>query len=143
MNTSTTEIILFIIHSLFFIYAAFAIASYVILAIISAIETKEYMKKNSFVNYKEILSSTISPSISIIAPAYNESLNIIENVRSLLSSHYVNYDVIIVNDGSKDDSLEKMIVAYDLVKVDFLINQQIPTKPIRAGVLLRWFYSCA
>ena len=134
MNTSTVEIILVIIHSLFFIYAFFAIASYVILAIISAIETEEYMKKNSFVNYKEILSSTISPSISIIAPAYNESLNIIENVRSLLSSHYVNYDVIIVNDGSKDDSLEKLILAYDLVKVNFLINQQIPTKPIRAGV---------
>jgi cellulose synthase/poly-beta-1,6-N-acetylglucosamine synthase-like glycosyltransferase len=134
MNTSTVEIILTIIHSLFFIYAFFAIASYVVLAIISAIETEEYMKKNSFVNYKEILSSTISPSISIIAPAYNESLNIIENVRSLLSSHYVNYDVVIVNDGSKDDSLEKLILAYDLVKVNFLINQQIPTKPIRAGV---------
>lgn len=134
MNTSTVQIILIIIHSLFFIYAFFAIASYVILATISAIETIEYMKKNSFVNYKEILSSTISPSISIIAPAYNESLNIIENVRSLLSTHYVNYDVIIVNDGSKDDSLEKLIAAYDLVKVNFLINQQIPTKPIRAGV---------
>ena len=134
MNTSTVQIILVIIHLLFFIYAFFAIASYVILAIISAIETKEYMMKNSFVNYKEILSSTISPSISIIAPAYNESLNIIENVRSLLSSHYVNYDVIIVNDGSKDDSLEKLIKAYDLVKVNFLINQQIPTKPMRAGV---------
>jgi len=134
MNTSTVQIILIIIHSLFFIYSFFAIGSYALLAIISAIETKEYMKKNSFVNYKEILSSTISPSISIIAPAYNESLNIIENVRSLLSSHYVNYDVIIVNDGSKDDSLEKLIAAYDLVKVNFLINQQIPTKPIRAGV---------
>jgi hypothetical protein len=134
MNTSTVQIILLIIHLLFFIYAFFAIGSYVILAIISAVETLEYMKKNSFVNYKEILSSTISPSISIIAPAYNESLNIIENVRSLLSSHYVNYDVVIVNDGSKDDSLEKLILAYDLVKVNFLINQQIPTKPIRAGV---------
>jgi glycosyltransferase involved in cell wall biosynthesis len=41
-------------------------------------------------------------------PQYNESLNIIENVRSLLSCHYANYDVIIVNDGSKDDSLEKL-----------------------------------
>jgi cellulose synthase/poly-beta-1,6-N-acetylglucosamine synthase-like glycosyltransferase len=48
----------------------------------------------------------------------NESLNIIENVRSLLSCHYANYDVIIVNDGSKDDSLEKLIEAYNLVKVD-------------------------
>ena len=92
------------------------------------------MKKNSFVNYKEILSSTISPSISIIAPAYNESLNIIENVRSLLSNHYANYDVIIVNDGSKDDSLDKLIKAYDLIQVDYLINEQIQTKPLRKGI---------
>ena len=134
MNSSTVEIILVIIHILFFIYSLFALGSYALLAIISAVETKEYMKKNSFVNYKEILSSTISPSISIIAPAYNESLNIIENVRSLLSSHYVNYDVIIVNDGSKDDSLEKLIKAYDLVPADFLINEQIPTKPLRKGI---------
>ena len=134
MDTSTVNIILLIFHYFFFVYSATAIASYMILAIISLVETSEYKKKNSFVNYKEILSSRVSPSISIIAPAYNESLNIIENVRSLLSSHYVNYDVIIVNDGSKDDSLEKLIKSYNLVKVDYLINQQIPTQPLRAGV---------
>ena len=98
--------IIVLIQYLFFAFAFTAILSYIILAIISAVETIDYMKKNSFVNYKEILSSSISPSISIIAPAYNETLNIVENVRSLLSNHYVNYDVIIVNDGSKDDSLE-------------------------------------
>ena len=129
-----TDIILTLVQYIFFIFSFTAMLSYLILAVISGIETNEYMKKNKFVNYKEILSSTISPSISIIAPAYNESLNIIENVRSLLSSHYVNYDVIIVNDGSKDDSLEKLIQAYDLVKVDLLINQQIETKPLREGV---------
>lgn len=123
-----------LIQYLFFGFAFTAIVSYIILAIISAFETVDYMKKNSFVNYKEILSSSISPSVSIIAPAYNETLNIVENVRSLLSNHYVNYDVIIVNDGSKDDSLEKLIKAYDLVKVEYLINDQIPTKPLRAGV---------
>ena len=134
MNETTVQIIILIIHLLFFIYAVAAIGSYVILAIISVIETIAYTRKNSFVNYKEILSSTIAPSISIIAPAYNESLNIIENVRSLLSSHYVNYDVVIVNDGSKDDSLAKLIKAYDLVKIDYLVNEQIATKPLREGI---------
>jgi cellulose synthase/poly-beta-1,6-N-acetylglucosamine synthase-like glycosyltransferase len=133
MEINTLEIFL-VIRYLFFAYAITTIGSYIVLAIISATETVAYMKKNSFVNYKEILSSTIAPSISIIAPAYNESLNIIENVRSLLSNHYVNYDVIIVNDGSKDDSLKKLIKAYDLVKVDYLINEQIPTKPLREGI---------
>lgn len=134
MNTSTAEIIILTIRYLFFAFTVITLISYIILAIISIIETIEYMKKNSFVNYSEILSSSISPSISIIAPAYNESLNIIENVRSLLSSHYVNYDVIIVNDGSKDDSLEKLIKAYSLVEVNYLVNEQIKTKPLRRGI---------
>ncbi|RBN51731.1 glycosyltransferase family 2 protein [Flavobacterium psychrolimnae] len=134
MGATTYQIILEIIHYLFFIYSIAAIGSYLVLAAISAVETVEYKRKNSFVNYKEIMSSNISPSISIIAPAYNESLNIVENVRSLLSNHYVNYDVIIVNDGSKDDSLEKLIEVYDLVQIDYLINEQIPTKPLRKGI---------
>lgn len=134
MTLNIPQQLIDILDSFFFGFAIAAILSYIILAIISAFETVNYMKKNSFVNYSNILSSSISPSISIIAPAYNESLNIVENVRSLLSNHYVNYDVIIVNDGSKDDSLEKLIVAYDLVKVDYLINYQIETKPLRQGV---------
>ncbi|WP_426064806.1 glycosyltransferase family 2 protein [Flavobacterium sp. DSP2-3-1] len=134
MGVTTYQIILEVIHYLFFIYSIAAIGSYLLLAAISGVETVEYKRKNSFVNYKEIMSSNISPSISIIAPAYNESLNIVENVRSLLSNHYVNYNVIIVNDGSKDDSLEKLIEVYDLVLVDYLINEQIPTKPLRKGI---------
>jgi cellulose synthase/poly-beta-1,6-N-acetylglucosamine synthase-like glycosyltransferase len=134
MDTSTVKIILEIVHYLFFAYAFSAILSYIILAIISGKETIEYLKRNSFVNYKDILSSTMSPSITIIAPAYNESLNVVENVRSLLSNHYVNYSVIIVNDGSKDDSLEKLIEAYDLEKVDYIINEKLKTKPLRSGV---------
>ena len=126
--------IFLVFEYLFLIYAFFVFLSYVILAVYSTKETISYVRKNSFVNYKDILSSKIAPSISIIAPAYNESLNIVENVRSLLSSHYVNYDVILVNDGSKDDSLDKLIATYDLVKVDYLVNQQIETQPLRAGV---------
>lgn len=134
MDTSIINIILQLLHYLFFICSFLVILSYIILSFISVKETIEYVKKNSFVNYKHILSSTISPSITIIAPAYNESLNVVENVRSLLSNHYVNYSVVIVNDGSSDDSLEKLIEAYDLEAVDYLITEKIKTKPFRRGV---------
>jgi len=134
MDTSTLNIILEICHYLFFGFTFCVITSYVVLSIISAKETLEYRKRNSFVNYKDILSSTMSPSITIIAPAYNESLNIVENVRSLLSNHYVNYDVVIVNDGSKDDSLEKLIKAFDLEKIEYIINEKLKTQPLRDGV---------
>ncbi|UFH46125.1 glycosyltransferase family 2 protein [Flavobacterium galactosidilyticum] len=134
MGDYAIYITLEIFQYLFILYGVAAIASYLVLSVVSAIETIEYKRKNSYVNYKEIMSSNNSPTISIIAPAYNESLNIVENVRSLLSNHYVNYDVIIVNDGSKDDSLEKLIEVYHLVEVDYLINEQIPTKPLRKGI---------
>jgi len=134
MNPDTTHLIIEIFEYLFLAFGLSAILSYMILALISISENKNYMKKNSFVNYNEIISSNISPSISIIAPAYNETLNIVENVRSLLSCYYSNYDVIIVNDGSKDDSLQKLIKAYDLVKIDYLVNNQIQTQPLREGI---------
>ena len=134
MGTNLLELLNNIIQYFFFAFAFLAISSYIVLALISIFETVNYMKKNSFVNYKDIISSSISPSISIIAPAYNETLNIVENVSFLLSLHYASYDVIIVNDGSKDDSLEKLIKAYDLVKIEYTINNQIPTKPLREGV---------
>jgi cellulose synthase/poly-beta-1,6-N-acetylglucosamine synthase-like glycosyltransferase len=134
MDTSSIKIILQILHYLFFGYAFAAIFSYIILSVISGKETIEYIKRRSFVNYKDVLSSTIAPSITIIAPAYNESLNVVENVRSLLSNHYVNYNVIIINDGSIDDSLERLTEAYDLEKVDYIINEKIKTQPLRAGI---------
>jgi cellulose synthase/poly-beta-1,6-N-acetylglucosamine synthase-like glycosyltransferase len=66
-------------------------------------------------------------------PAYNETLNIVENVRSLLSCHYVNYDVIIINDGSRDDSLQKINTSLWFSKIEYVVNNQIPTQPLREG----------
>ncbi|MFC2148016.1 glycosyltransferase family 2 protein, partial [Bacteroidota bacterium] len=77
------------------------------------------------------MASPLAPSITIIAPAYNEGLTIVENIRSLLSLQYVNYEVMVVNDGSKDNTLQNMIDAYDLEKVQRIIDPEWSSKPIR------------
>ena len=118
-------------------YAIFIMSSYLILAYLSARELKEYLKKNSFVDYEVLLSSEFAPALSLIAPAYNEGFTIKENVRSLLSLNYNNYQVIVVNDGSKDNSMELLISSYDLVPADFNYNQTIATKPIRGVYVSR------
>lgn len=112
-------------------YSLLLLGMYVFIGIYSIGEIRRYLFKNSFTDYRALASSTQAPGISILAPAYNEGANVIENVRSLLSIHYNNLEVIIINDGSKDDSLEKLIAAYDLYKADFFVNQQIPTKAVR------------
>ncbi|PRY11264.1 hypothetical protein CLV24_11159 [Pontibacter ummariensis] len=119
-------------NSLILYYAIGISSSYLILALISALAMRSYKKKNSFIDYRSILSSPLAPSVSLIAPAYNESLTIVDNVRSLLTLHYNNCEVIIVNDGSKDNSMQLLIEAYELEKIeDFPLQSRIATKPIR------------
>lgn len=113
-----------------FYYAMVVYASYIFLAILSAYEMRFYKKKNSFVNYNTILSSPLSPSISVIAPAYNEQNTIVDNIRSLLSLYYNDFEVIIVNDGSKDQSMQLMIACFDLVKVDYSFEYKIECQEI-------------
>lgn len=112
-------------------YAILIMSSYLILAYLSARELREYLKRNSFVDYEVLLSSEFAPALSLIAPAYNEGFTIKENVRSLLSLNYNNYQVILVNDGSKDNSMDILIESYELILADFHYNEQIPTKPIK------------
>ena len=115
-----------------FIYSIALICFYAFFCICAFSEIKRYLKRNKFTDFNVLASSEYAPSFSIVAPAYNEGVTVIENVRSLLSLHYNNYEVIIVNDGSKDDSLGMLIKEYDLVKVPYEVNEQIRTKPVKA-----------
>lgn len=113
------------------IYSILLLLFYVLIIVLSGGELKLYLRKSSFTDHNLLASSEHAPTISILAPAYNEGANIIENVRSLLAVHYNNMELIVINDGSKDDSLEKLIKAYNLVTVPFLVNGKIKTKQIR------------
>ncbi|WP_221936591.1 glycosyltransferase family 2 protein [Litoribacter populi] len=116
---------------LILLYAVTIMGSYMVLGYLSVIELKDYLTRNSFVNYEVLLSSEFAPRLSLIAPAYNEGLTIEENVKSLLSLNYNNYEVIVVNDGSKDNSMDILIKTYDLEPVEMELDIKLATKPVR------------
>jgi len=88
------------------------------------------LKKVTFLFKKRLL-----PPISIIAPAFNEEPTIIDSVNSLLNLKYPDYELIVVNDGSKDNTLEKLISYYALEKVDTVVEYKLKTMPVR-GIYL-------
>ena len=120
-----------IFDNLIFIYAVIICLSYTVLAMFSARLLYKYFKTNSFVDYTLILTSPFAPSISMVAASFNESKTIVDNIRALLSLHYNNYEVIIVNDGSTDDSMEKIIRVYEMEKVDYAVNYRLKTQVVR------------
>jgi cellulose synthase/poly-beta-1,6-N-acetylglucosamine synthase-like glycosyltransferase len=128
---SAMDIPRFLVYHAIFILTVLIFTTYLGLTIFSAITLRKYLRKNSYVDYNSIVSSPLAPSLSVIAPAYNESRSIVDNIRTLLSLYYNNYEVVVINDGSSDDTLDKIIEAYELEKVNYYFDYRLPCERIR------------
>lgn len=73
----------------------------------------------------------VVPPVAMIVPVYNEELNAVESVKSILSIEYPNFEVIVINDGSKDRTLERLIEAFRLTRFERPYEEALIHKPIR------------
>lgn len=67
--------------------------------------------------------------ISIVVPAYNEEVTVAETVKSLLALDYDLYEIIVVDDGSKDRTSQKLIDTYDMKPVRRPVHRVIKCQP--------------
>jgi len=78
------------------------------------------------------LSADSLPPITIVVPAYNMEQSICETTECLLSLQYSRHEVIIVNDGSTDKTLDRLRERYDLYEIPPVFRHPIPVQPIQA-----------
>ena len=123
--------ITYIAENLIIIYGLILAGFSIFLSIVGLTEIRKYLKRSRLDNPQALLSSPLTPKISLIVPMYNEGQTIIDSVRSLLSLQYNNYEVIVVNDGSTDESLRKMIEYFQLEPTYLERNYELPTKKVR------------
>lgn len=126
------NVIYYIFSYIVFFYTLLAMILLVFLAVRASIAQKRILVNqpdDDTIRYT-LKSSPITPSVSIIAPAFNEEKTILDNVYSLLGIYYPNYDIIIVNDGSTDKTLELLIKEFKLEKVPYINQKKVFSKPI-------------
>jgi cellulose synthase/poly-beta-1,6-N-acetylglucosamine synthase-like glycosyltransferase len=75
--------------------------------------------------------SGLEPPVSILVPAYNEEASIAASVRSMLQLTYSEYEVVVVNDGSKDATLDVLKREFGLLPFPEAYRRLIPTREIR------------
>jgi cellulose synthase/poly-beta-1,6-N-acetylglucosamine synthase-like glycosyltransferase len=105
---------------------------YLILLVSSLLELRRHMLLITDESRHLLLSSTLSPTISILAPAYNEEATIETSLRALLALQYPSLEVIVISDGSKDRTVAVLTEKFDLVPVKTIYERRIKTKPVRA-----------
>lgn len=79
---------------------------------------------------KSILQHNYKVPISILVPAYNEEITVVETVRSLLDLDYELYEIVVIDDGSQDNTSEKLINAFHMHAIRRPMHYKIPCQPI-------------
>mgnify|MGYP001316924930 CR=1 FL=1 len=73
----------------------------------------------------------LAPPIALLSPAYNEELTIVDSVRSMLALEYPTFEVVVINDGSKDNTMQTLKDAFGLQPLARAFPTDIDHKPIR------------
>ena len=114
------------------VYFVLANSAYALLLVSAFWEMIQHARQVRGENRWRLLGSRVAPSISMLAPAYNEAATIGESVRALLALHYPNLEVVIVNDGSQDATIGVLTERFALVPIHSIFRRSIITKPVRA-----------
>jgi cellulose synthase/poly-beta-1,6-N-acetylglucosamine synthase-like glycosyltransferase len=105
---------------------------YLVLYVSAAIEMQKYLRQVRAERYREILSSEIAPTISMLVPAHEEENTIIESVRALLTLAYPRLEIVVVDDGSTDETLSVMNSTFELVPISPIYDTRIATEAVQA-----------
>lgn len=123
----------------FFIVASFC---YILLLIGSLSTIFQRFQEVSILQVSDFMRTQAVPPVTIIVPAFNEAHRILECCQSLLLSNYRNLKIIIINDGSTDDTLDVLTKHYQLTLITPIMQQRIKThKNAKSTRLLHLYLS--
>jgi cellulose synthase/poly-beta-1,6-N-acetylglucosamine synthase-like glycosyltransferase len=102
-----------------------------VLAAVSAWSLHRQSITDRFGRVEDMLTSATSPPVSIVVPAHNEAAGIVASVRSMAMLSYPRFEIVVVNDGSSDRTLDELREGFKLERLAVPFRAEIATAPIR------------
>jgi len=106
-------------------------AVYSILLALALFVIFRHLRRIKYSPYKEFNMSQETPPVTILIAMHNEENVVLRSIRSALATEYPFFEVIIINDGSTDGTLKKVIDSFGLKKIDRVYRTFLKTKPVR------------
>ncbi|MBI5344247.1 MAG: glycosyltransferase, partial [Deltaproteobacteria bacterium] len=133
----TATVLKFIVWFNYFVLGYYTAANgiYLLLFVTAAWVIIAHQFRLGYGRYQEGIHPSVAPPISVIISAFNEEPNIVESVRSLSLLNYPHFEIIVVNDGSTDGTLNKLIKAFSLRRENLVYREILKSAPIRGFYL--------
>jgi cellulose synthase/poly-beta-1,6-N-acetylglucosamine synthase-like glycosyltransferase len=131
MTYQTGLILLSVVNGFVLVYFVLLNTSYLTTSLLAFRDIRRYVQRLKSLDLGDLLTTEGMPPVTLIAPAYNEEMTCVEAVRSLLALEYPDFEVLVVNDGSRDGTVQRLVEAFDLAPAARLPTAEIPTAPVR------------
>jgi cellulose synthase/poly-beta-1,6-N-acetylglucosamine synthase-like glycosyltransferase len=102
-----------------------------ILLVLAFIDVRKRLRLKGLEDYEVLENSPYTPPVSILVPAYNEAVTIEASLKSLMALRFPAFEIIVVNDGSKDKTMDTLRRALRLRRRDFPFRAGIATAAVR------------
>jgi cellulose synthase/poly-beta-1,6-N-acetylglucosamine synthase-like glycosyltransferase len=113
-------------------YVVIVSVTYLIQLFYAFLGLRKYKKSLDYSTSARFIESENIVPISVLVPAFNEVETICDTVKNLLSLDYPNYEIIVINDGSNDETLNELIEKFNLVSIDEPFKTSIKTEKVQA-----------
>jgi cellulose synthase/poly-beta-1,6-N-acetylglucosamine synthase-like glycosyltransferase len=123
--------VLLVINVTVFAYFVALNAVYLITSLAAFVSLRRYARRLRVVDVEDLILHGGPPPVTLLAPGYNEQATCVESLRSLLTLRYPQYEVIFINDGSKDQTLQRVIDAFALKPAVRAPTAALSTAPVR------------
>jgi cellulose synthase/poly-beta-1,6-N-acetylglucosamine synthase-like glycosyltransferase len=100
---------------------------YLVLIAVAAFDAAVHFRTLPFAGYDDIFSSPLTPGVTVVVPARNEAAGIVDAVRALFALRYPKLEVVVVDDGSTDDTFARLRDAFTLEPASRVIPDDVTT----------------
>jgi len=132
------ESALWLVNGLVLVYFLLINGSYLLGSLVSFRALARFRARMDSVDVHELIAQAGAPPLTLIAPAYNEEATCVESIRSLLTLDYPEHEIIVVNDGSRDSTVEVLLRAFEMEPSPRMSTSDVPTAEIRGTYRSRW-----
>jgi cellulose synthase/poly-beta-1,6-N-acetylglucosamine synthase-like glycosyltransferase len=101
-------------------------SSYLVLICLAALEFVRHIRRAKFAGADDMFRSPLTVPVSLIVPAHNEGAGIVAAVQAMTALRYPRYEVLVVDDGSTDDTFELLRAQFDLVEMPRVVPAEVP-----------------